>query len=74
MDQNILYVIMVFSLVFGLGMMAMSYFSSSVVNSISRNPTAANDIKGVYLILGAFIETGMLFGLIICLILLFAIK
>ena len=72
-DQNILWVIMAFSAVFIFGMIAMSYYCSSVVNSIARNPTAANDIKSVYLILGAFIETGMLFGLILCLILLFAV-
>jgi F0F1-type ATP synthase membrane subunit c/vacuolar-type H+-ATPase subunit K len=65
---------MAFSTVFVFGMIAMSYYCSSVINGISRNPAAANDIKGIYLILGAFIETGMLFGLILCLILLFAVK
>jgi F0F1-type ATP synthase membrane subunit c/vacuolar-type H+-ATPase subunit K len=73
-NQYILYVVMAFSGVFISGMVAMSYYCSCVVNSIARNPSAANDIKAVYLILGSFIEAGMLFGLIICLILLFAVK
>jgi F0F1-type ATP synthase membrane subunit c/vacuolar-type H+-ATPase subunit K len=73
-DQNVLYVVMSFSAVFALGMIAMSYYASSVVSSIARNPSAANDIKGIYLILGAFIELGMLLGFIICLILLFVVK
>ena len=73
-NEKILYVVMAFSFVFVVGMIAMAYYCSSVVNSIARNPSAANDIKSVYLILGSFIEAGMLFGLIICLILLFAVK
>jgi F0F1-type ATP synthase membrane subunit c/vacuolar-type H+-ATPase subunit K len=65
---------MVFSGVFMVGMIAMGRFCSSVVESIARNPSAAEDIKGVYLILGALIEAGMLFGLILCFILLFAVS
>jgi F0F1-type ATP synthase membrane subunit c/vacuolar-type H+-ATPase subunit K len=73
-DQNLLYVVMTFSVVFAVGMVAMAYYSAAVVNGISRNPSAAGDIKGIYLILGAFIELGMLLGFIICLIVLFVVK
>jgi F0F1-type ATP synthase membrane subunit c/vacuolar-type H+-ATPase subunit K len=50
-NEKILYVVMVFSGVFITGMISMSYYCASVVKSIARNPSAANDIKSVYLIL-----------------------
>jgi len=44
---------------------------SSVVESMARQPEASNDIRGVGVLLAAFIEGGMLFGVVVLLLALF---
>jgi len=46
---------------------------SSAVESVARQPEAANDIRGLGVLLAAFIEGGMLFGVVVLLLGIFLI-
>ena len=47
---------------------------SSAVESVARQPEAANDIRGLGVLLAAFVEGGMLFGVVVLLLGVFLIK
>lgn len=47
---------------------------SSAVESVARQPEAANDIRGLGILLAALIEGGMLFGVVVALLAVFMIK
>ncbi len=47
---------------------------SSAVESMARQPEAANDIRGLGILLAAFIEGATLFGVVVALLAVFMIK
>jgi F0F1-type ATP synthase membrane subunit c/vacuolar-type H+-ATPase subunit K len=62
------YAISAFCLVFVAGIVAIAVLSVSVCNGISRNPTAAPQLRGMGLLFVSFIELIVLLALIICLL------